>query len=117
MVIGFIWSIMMRQNRQHYAWLWREQDFFRPQMWASALLVTLNILRIGQSGHYGLGAQTKFRHNVLTDAAIVVMIVLLGAYLFTFAHILVVSAGGLQAAGYDFQKFAALRESLTHFIQ
>ncbi|KAK5969915.1 hypothetical protein GCK32_002475 [Trichostrongylus colubriformis] len=111
MVLGFIWAIVARENRQHYTWLWKELDFISPKMWASSLLLTLTVLRIGQSGLYSLGAQTKFRHNILTEAVILVLFVLFGTYIFAYAHILVLSSGGLKAADYDFQKFESyLRE-------
>uniref|UniRef100_A0A7I4YTD2 Sodium channel protein n=1 Tax=Haemonchus contortus TaxID=6289 RepID=A0A7I4YTD2_HAECO len=107
MVIVFIVSIITTKSRQHYTWLWREQNPFLPKMWASAVQLTLALLRIGQSGLHSLGSQTKFRHNILTDATMVVMFVLFGTYLFAYAHILVASSGGLKAADYDFQKFDA----------
>lgn len=105
LMIGFILAIATTPSRQHHTWLDPTVSFLDLRMWGSSLLLTLNVLRIGQSGLFSLGAQNRFNYNVLIDAVIVVLYVLLGTFLFAFAHLLMVSAGGLQAVNFVIEKF------------
>ncbi|EYC20898.1 hypothetical protein Y032_0020g125 [Ancylostoma ceylanicum] len=109
-LLGFIIAVTTTPTRQYHSWLWSKISLFYPPMWATSLLLTLNVLRIGQGGLYFLGAQNKFINNAFVDAFIVVIFVMGFLLVSTYVHILTVSGGGLRVAGYVVEKFGEYYE-------
>ncbi|EYB95736.1 hypothetical protein Y032_0156g3118 [Ancylostoma ceylanicum] len=64
-----------------------------PEVWASAVLVTLITLRIGQGGLFFLGAQYRFNNNLVIDALAVVVYLMSAIFLYSTAHMLFRATG------------------------
>ncbi|WKY10703.1 hypothetical protein Q1695_002791 [Nippostrongylus brasiliensis] len=111
LMIGFILSVLWTPSHQHHSWLNAKDSLFNPKMWSSALLLTLNVLRIGQSGLHSLGAQNHFKYNVLIDAFVVVVYVVFGALIFAYVHLTLTSSGGLMTAHFNPELFDKLHEA------
>lgn len=71
------------------------QHLFNVDVWASAIILTLNTLRIGQGGLFFLGSQNKFTNNLSVDALAVVIYVLAAISLYSTAHVMFRATGGL----------------------
>ncbi|KAL6740986.1 hypothetical protein Aduo_014285 [Ancylostoma duodenale] len=110
MFLGFINAVTTTPIRQYHSWLFPKISIFNPAMWATSLLLTLNVLRIGQGGLYFLGAQNRFINNVFIEAFMVVIFVMGFLLVSTYVHILTVSAGGLRVADYVLEKFGEYYE-------
>ncbi|KAL6731557.1 hypothetical protein Aduo_002408 [Ancylostoma duodenale] len=64
-----------------------------PEVWASAVLVTLNTLRIGQGGLFFLGAQYRFNNNLVIDALAIVIYLMSAVFLYSTTQMLFRATG------------------------
>ncbi|KAK6730756.1 hypothetical protein RB195_007307 [Necator americanus] len=64
-----------------------------PDVWATAVLVVLNTLRVGQGGLFFLGAQNKFSNNLAVDALAVTIYLMCAIFLYSTVHVFLKATG------------------------